>query len=165
MAKDGSVAPKERINITYKPASGDQKEEVELPLRLLMLGDYTGRADDTPVEERRPIEVDKDNFNSVLAEQGLELDLNVEDRLAGESSGEIGVHLEFKHMKDFSPEAIAEQVPELRRLMELRTALTALKGPLGNIPRFRKTIEALLGDQATRERLIKELGLQGSDED
>ena len=43
MSKEGSVAPKERVNITYKPAIGNAKEEVELPLKLLMLGDYTQR--------------------------------------------------------------------------------------------------------------------------
>jgi len=48
MAKEGSVAPKERVNIVYKPATGGAQEEVELPLKLMMLGDYTLRADDTP---------------------------------------------------------------------------------------------------------------------
>ena len=62
MASAGSVAPKERINITYKPATGDAQAEVELPLKLLVVGDYTQRADDRPVEERAPINFDKDNF-------------------------------------------------------------------------------------------------------
>ena len=62
MATAGSVAPKERINITYKPATGDAQAEVELPLKLLVVGDYTQRADDRPVEERAPINVDKDNW-------------------------------------------------------------------------------------------------------
>ena len=43
--KEGSVAPKERVNITYKPATGGAQEDVELPLKILMLGDFTGRAD------------------------------------------------------------------------------------------------------------------------
>ena len=38
MAKEGSVAPKERVNIVYRPATGDAKVEVELPLKLLILG-------------------------------------------------------------------------------------------------------------------------------
>ena len=54
MSKEQSVAPKERVNITYKPATGDAQEEVELPLRILMMGDYTGKRDDTPLEERKP---------------------------------------------------------------------------------------------------------------
>ena len=163
MGKEGSVAPKERVNITYKPATGDQQEEVELPLRIMMMGDYTGKPDDTPLEERRPINIDKDNFTDVMAEQNLSLDINVSDKLSGGEGDEMAVGLKFNNLKDFTPEGIAEQVPELRQLMQLRNALTALKGPLGNIPQFRKKIQGLLGDDAARERLMKELGM-GDDE-
>lgn len=159
MGKEGSVAPKERVNITYKPATGDQQEEVELPLRIMMMGDYTGKPDDTPLEERKPINVDKDNFAEVMAEQKLAVDLTVPDKLSGEEGAEMAVSLKFDGMKDFTPEGIAEQVPELRQLMLLRNALTALKGPLGNIPKFRKKIQGLLGDDAARERLMSELGM------
>ena len=38
MAKEGSVAPKERINVTFKPATGGAQEELELPLKLMVLG-------------------------------------------------------------------------------------------------------------------------------
>ena len=158
MAKEGSVAPKERVNIVYKPAT-DGSEEVELPLKILAVGDYTGRQDDRPVEERKPINIDKDNFNEVMAEHKLSLDLNVADKLSGNEGDEMSVALKFKSLKDFTPEGIAEQVPELRQLMQLRNALTALKGPLGNIPKFRKRIQELLGDDAARERLMKELGM------
>ena len=159
MGREGSVAPKERVNITYKPATGDQQEEVELPLRILMMGDYTGKRDDTPLEERKPISIDKDNFNDVMAEQKLSLDINVEDKLAGEEGNEMAVSLKFDTLQDFTPEGVAQQVPELRQLMQLRNALTALKGPLGNIPKFRKKIEKLLGDDDARTKLMKELGM------
>lgn len=159
MGKEGSVAPKERVNITYKPATGDQQEEVELPLRIMMMGDYTGKPDDTPLEERKPINIDKDNFTDVMAEQDLSVDLTVSDKLSGEDNAEMAVSLKFTGLKDFTPEGVAEQVPELRQLMQLRNALTALKGPLGNIPKFRKKIQGLLGDDAARARLMSELGM------
>ncbi|MEM9190413.1 MAG: type VI secretion system contractile sheath small subunit [Myxococcota bacterium] len=159
MGKEGSVAPKERVNITYKPATGGMQEEVELPLKMLVIGDFTGKQDDRTVEDRKPINVDKDNFADVLAEQGLSVDLGVKDKLSGEEDAEMAVSLKFNSLKDFTPEGVAEQVPELRKLMELRNALTALKGPLGNVPGFRKKIQALLGDDASRDRLMKELGL------
>jgi type VI secretion system protein ImpB len=159
MGKEGSVAPKERVNIVYKPATGNAQEEVELPLKILMLGDYTQRADDRPVEDRKTINVDKDNFNEVMAKQNLELALNVQDKLSGEQGSEMAVKLKFKKLSDFEPEAIVNQVPELRQLLELRSALNALKGPLGNIPAFRKKIQSLLGDTEGRERLMKELGI------
>lgn len=164
MAKESSVAPKERVNIVYKPATGGAQAEVELPLKLLMLGDYTLRADETPLEDRKPVNIDKDNFNDVMKNQGLNLSLKVPNKLSGKEGEELPVKLKFDTMKDFSPESVAEQVPELKQLLDMRTALQALKGPLGNIPAFRKKIEGLLSDVAAREKLLKEIstGEEGS---
>lgn len=159
MSREGSVAPKERVNIVYKPATGNAQEEVELPLKIMMVGDYTLRPDDQPVENRKPINVDKDNFNQVLAEQKLELNLAVPDKLSNENGAEMAVNLKFKKLSDFTPEGVANQVPEMRKLLELRSALNALKGPLGNVPGFRKKIQGLLGDDEGRAKLMQELGL------
>jgi type VI secretion system protein ImpB len=159
MANDQSVAPKERVNITYKPATGDRQAEVELPLKMLFVGDYTGHADERPLEDRKPVNIDKDNFQQVLAEHNLAVDLTVPNTLTGEKGAELAVKLKFKKLSDFGPDAVAEQIPEIRTLVELRAALTALKGPLGNVPAFRKKIQAVLGDSAARERLLAELGV------
>lgn len=158
MAKEGSVAPKERVNIVYKPAT-DGAEEVELPLKILAIGDYTGRKDDRQLEDRKPINIDKDNFEEVMEKHDLGVDISVPDRLSGEDGGELAASLQFKTMKDFTPEGVLQQVPELRQLMELRNALTALKSPLGNKPEFRKQLEKLLGDEESRKKLMEELGL------
>ncbi len=158
-AKDQSVAPKERVNIVYKSQVGDRQQESELPLKILMVGDYTGRSDETPLEDRKPINVDKDNFNEVMAKQDLEVAIQVPNKLSEEKDAVLDLKLQFKKLDDFGPEGVVNQVPELRKLLELRAALTALKGPLGNIPAFRKKIQALLGDEASRKQLMKELGL------
>lgn len=160
MAKEGSVAPKERVNIVYKPSTGDAQEEVELPLKVLVMGDFTQRDEDTPVEERKAINVDKDNFDDVLKAQNVELDLNVKNMLSDEPDAQLGVNLDFKSMKDFDPDAVVQKVPELKKLMGLREALKALKGPLGNVPAFRKKIQSQIQDEGTRERLLKELGIE-----
>ncbi|NUP10762.1 MAG: type VI secretion system contractile sheath small subunit [Polyangiaceae bacterium] len=157
--KEGSVAPKERVNITYKPAIGDAKEEVELPLKLLMLGDYTMRPDPRPLEDRKPINIDKDNFQKVMSEQKLNLNFNVKNSLSENPDDELSVNLKFRRLADMEPEAVASQVPELKKLLELRAALTALKGPLGNEKAFRNKIQQILGDPAQRNKLISELGL------
>lgn len=157
--KEGSVAPKERVNITYKPAIGDAKEEVELPLKLLLLGDYTMRSDPRPLEDRKPINVDKDNFSKVMAEQKLALNFNVKNALSENPDDELTVGLKFRRLSDMEPEAVANQVPELKKLLELRAALTALKGPLGNEKAFRNKIQQILADPAARNKLIGELGL------
>ena len=161
MAKEGSVAPKERVNIVYKSATGNAQEEVELPEKILMVGDYTGRQDDRSMEERTPINIDKGNFNEVMAKQDLAVTLSVPNKLSEEPNASLGLTLKFESLADFGPEGIVKQVPELQQLLELRNALNALKGPLGNVPAFRKKIQALLGDAEGRAKLMLELGVTG----
>jgi len=162
VSSQGSVAPKERVNIVYRPATGDAQAEVELPLKLLVLGDYTLRDDDTPIEELKPINVDKDNFNDVLKGQNLSLSMSVPDKLDPKASEDarLAVNLNFQSINDFSPDAIVEKIPELSQMIALRESLKALKGPLGNIPDFRKQVQALVKDEGVRERLLNELGIQ-----
>ena len=88
MAKEGSVAPKERINITFKPAIGAAQEEVELPLKLLVLGDFTQREDARKLEDRKPIAIDKNSLDEVLANQALSLALDVPNRLQDDADVE-----------------------------------------------------------------------------
>lgn len=157
--KEGSVAPKERVNIVYKTYTGDAEEEIELPFRFLVMGDFTGREDSTPIEERQPINVDKDNFNDVLAAQNVSVQMNVPNKLSEQEGGEMAVQLSIKSMRDFTPDRICQQVPELKSLVELRDALTVLKGPLGNVPAFRKRLQAVLDDPEAQKRLMSELNL------
>ena len=175
MAKEGSVAPKERINIKYSPSTGDSKEEIELPFKVMVMGDFTQQKDDRPVEERKSININKDNFNEVLSKQNLEIDLNVADKLStavsghssneessDEESPELSINLAFKTLKDFEPESIVRQVPELNKLLALREALVALKGPLGNVPAFRKEIQSVLADEAKKQQLMSELNINSN---
>ncbi|MFA1559675.1 type VI secretion system contractile sheath small subunit [Aliivibrio fischeri] len=161
MSKDGSVAPKERVNVTFKPVSGDTAEDLELPLKMMVLGDFTQQEDDRKLEDRKPFNVDKSNFNDVIEKQNLNISFGVKNQLQddGEGNEEIAVDLNFKHINDFDPSSIVEQVPELKGLMDLREALVSLKGPLGNVPAFRKAIEDALVDDEAREKLLSELGL------
>lgn len=159
MAKEGSVAPKERVNIVYRPATGDAKEEVELPLKLMVLGDFTHKPDSRLLEDRAPVNVDKDNFNDVMGAQGLGLTINVPNKLSSDPEAQLPVDLKFKTLKDFEPDSIVQNVPELAQLMQLREALKALKGPLANVPEFRKKLQELVGDEAARAKLLQDLGL------
>ena len=160
MAKEGSVAPKERINITFKPALGGAQEEVELPLKLLVLGDFTQREDLRKLEDRKPVGIDRNNLDEVLAKQALSLTLSVPNRLQDDAEvEELGIQVHINSMQDFNPASLVEQIPELKKLMALREALMALKGPLGNTPSFRKAIEQALADDESRTRVLAELGL------
>lgn len=157
--KDGAVAPQERVNIKYKTETAGAVEEVELPLRLLVTGDFTGRTDAAPLEERKPINIDKNNFDEVLNSQRVGLKMQVGNTLSGTAGEQLGVDLHFNSMKDFEPESIAQQIPELRELLELREALTELKGPLSQNPEFRKRLQKLLDDASERGSVLDEIGL------
>jgi type VI secretion system protein ImpB len=162
MASDGSVAPKERVNIVYTSDTGGAQEQVELPLKQLVLGDFTLREDDTPLENIKPIRVDKDNFSDVLKGQNLSLQLNVANRLSENAAEDeqLPITMRFQSLRDFEPDAIVNQVPELQKLIALRDALKALKGPMGNLPEFRKQLQSLMNDEGARERLLAELGVK-----
>ncbi len=159
MAKEQSIAPKERVNIVYKPAA-NAAEDVELPLKMLMMGDYTLQQDARALEDRKPVSVDKENFNEVLAAHDIRLNIQVPNRLQeGDQAGDLNVNLEIKNIRDFEPDQVIEQIPELKKLLEIRQALVALKGPLGNVPSFRKKLQGLVQNQDTLTQLCQELGI------
>lgn len=157
--KTGSVAPKERINIKFVPSNGGATEEKELPLKLLVVGDFKGIDEEDSIEERPTVSINKNNFESVLKESNLTIETSVKNRLVEDDHQEIPVSLSINSMQDFSPDAVARQVPELKKLVELREALVALKGPLGNIPAFRNKLQELLANDEARAKLLDELDI------
>jgi type VI secretion system protein ImpB len=154
-----SESPKERINVTYKPATGDQSAEIEIPYKLTVLGEFNPNEESKPVEDKKVININKNNFNDVLKHQNLSLSFSVDNKLIDEEGASLNVNLNINNMKDFSPENIVENVDEIKKLMELRQSLVALKGPLGNIPAFRKAIESTISDEQEREKLLNELNI------
>ncbi|MCY1402770.1 type VI secretion protein [compost metagenome] len=153
-----SVAPKERINIKYVPATGDEQAEIELPHKMLVMGDF-GLDDPRSLEDRQVMRVDKHSFNNVMKDADVALNMAVPSMLSNAPDAELAVSLQFKSINDFGPDYIARQVPELHKLLELREALVALKGPLGNVPAFRKQLQHLLNDVQARKQLAQELDL------
>ena len=106
-SKDGSVAPKERINIKYVPATGDQQAETELPLKMFVVGDFKGHAEETPIEDRKAISVDKNNFRSVMKEAGLTLSTTVSNKLE-DNADDLPVNLDFQGLDEQDQLAIAQ---------------------------------------------------------
>jgi type VI secretion system protein ImpB len=163
ISKDGSVAPKERINIKYR-SKGDMVEEKELPLKLLAVGDFIQREDDTAVEDRKAVNINKTNFDDVLKNCNLSLDMAVKNKIDdNQEDSDIAIKLKFDSMKDFDPDAIVDQVDELKKLKQLREALVALKSPLGNVPKFRRKLQSLLSDKESLDKLCQELGIESKD--
>lgn len=153
---DGSNAPKERINITYKAKTNGRESDVELPLKLMVMSNLTGKADKQPLEERETLQINKTNFNQVMQKLNISSQFSVKNTLGTEAE-ELDVNLKITSMKDFSPDSIVKQIPELNKLMQLREALMALKGPMGNIPDFRKSVLAALKDEKVKEKLLLEI--------
>ncbi len=147
--------PPARINLFLEVAKGDASESVELPMRMLVLGDFTGREDDTPVEEREVMNLNKDNFEDILRSQEVSVKTAVSNTLSGE--GDLPVELKFDSMKSFEPEAIAKQVPEIARLLATRNLMQDLRNRLISEADFRKQIESVIKDDAAREQLLAEL--------
>lgn len=152
---ENSVAPKERINITYKTKTNNQEADVELPLKLMIMANLTGY-NDTPLEEREVVSINKINFDQVMQKMDIKTNFTVENQL-GLGSDEINIELKISNMKDFSPDNIAKQIPEINQLLELRKALVSLKGPMGNIPDFRKAVLDALKDKKTKQELLLEI--------
>ena len=164
MAKASSIAPKERINVTFKPATGNAVEEIELPLKVMVMGDFLNRHDNRSILDRKPVNINKNNFNEVMDKQDLSLQIAVPNRLRdGAEDTDISVDLKFSSMRDFEPENIAQQVPEMAKLLKVREALVTIKGPLGNISTFREAIEKALTDEKQRAQVMRELGLSAAD--
>jgi type VI secretion system protein ImpB len=148
--------PPARINLFLELEKGDAQEKVELPLRMLMLGDYLGREDHTPLEDREALNVTSDNFDAIMESMDLRLEYTVPDRLR-EGDREISVDLEIEDMDDFSPERVAHQVPELTRMLAMRNLLQDLRNRVVSTSQFRKKLEEIVHNPDALGRLVEEL--------
>lgn len=132
------------------------KKKVELPLKLLTIGDFSHGKENRPLSEREKINVNKNNFNSVLSEFSPEVNLSVPNTLAGNDEEE-NVRLRFTDINDFEPEQIARQIPQLRAMLAMRNLLRDLKSNLLDNATFRKELEAILKDPALSQELRDEM--------
>ncbi|AYA09925.1 type VI secretion system contractile sheath small subunit (plasmid) [Rahnella aquatilis] len=148
--------PKARVNIKLDLHTGGAQKKVELPLKLMIMGDYSNGKENRPLSEREKVNINKNNFNSVLAEFSPSLNLTVENTLTGDRSEE-NISLNFNEMKDFEPEQVARQIPQLRAMLAMRNLLRDLKSNLLDNVTFRKELEAILKDPALSNELRTEL--------
>lgn len=156
--------PKARVNISLDLHTGGAQKKVELPLKLLVTGDFSnGKATGT-LSERSKINVNKNNIDSVMADLKPDVTLTVKNTLAGDGSEE-NIHLSFDKMKDFEPEAVARQVPQLKAMLAMRNLLRDLKSNLLDNITFKKEFEKILKDPALSEELRSELNALAPSQD
>lgn len=151
-----SEIPKARVNIQLSLHTGGVQKKVELPLKLMVVGDYSNGAEQRPVSEREKVSINKNNFDNVLSEFSPSVNLSVENTLAGDGSEE-NVSLSFKEMKDFEPEQVARQIPQLKAMLAMRNLLRDLKANLLDNQAFRKELEKILLDPTLSAELRAEL--------
>ncbi|MCY1298363.1 type VI secretion protein [compost metagenome] len=148
--------PKARVNIKLDLHTGGAQKKVELPLKLMVTGDFSNGREQRPLSERSKIDINRNNFDSVLAEFSPELKLAVPNTLA-DGEFDTGVELTFQGIKDFEPEQVARQIPQLRALLAMRNLLRDLKSNLLDNATFRHELERILKDEALSDELRTEL--------
>jgi len=158
MASDSfqNEVPKARVNIKLDLHTGGAQKKVELPLKLMVMGDYSNGREQRPLSERSKIDINKNNFNGVLAEFHPSVKLAVPDTQTDNGS-DTSVELTFRDMKDFEPEHVARQIPELRAMLAMRNLLRDLKSNLLDNATFRRELERILKDDALSDKLHAEL--------
>jgi type VI secretion system protein ImpB len=161
--KLGRVRPP-RVQITYDVETNGAMQKTELPFVVGVLADLSGQPSTPlrPLKERKAVNIDRDNFNDVLARATPRVAMRVDNRLTDENT-KLAVELKFKSIDDFEPANIAEQVGPLKALMEMRLNLTQLLSKMEGNDKLEQLLADVLSNTDTAKSLAKELGIEGGD--
>lgn len=127
-----------------------------MPLKLLTVGDFSNGREQRPLSEREKVDINKNNFNDVLAKFSPVVNLSVKNTLAGDDRKD-DINLTFKNIRDFEPEQVAINIPQLRVLLAMRNLLRDLKSNLLDNAAFRRELEIILKDPDLSQELRDEL--------
>src|SRR5271168_3644191 len=151
---------KPRVHITYEVETEGAAIERELPFVVGVMGDFSG--DPTtplrPMTERKFIQIDRDNFNDVMARMTPGVKMKVDNKLADDGT-QMAVELKFNSMDDFDPAKVAEQVPALKALMETRNKLRDLMSKVDRSEELETLLEQVLQNAGELKSLSGQLGL------
>ena len=152
-----------RVHITYDVETGGAIELKELPFVVGVLGDFTGQPTEPlpKLKDRKFVEVNPDNFDSVLEGMKPHLAFSVENKLSDEPDApNLKIDLNFKSMDDFEPENVARQVKPLKELLDLRTRLSDLRGSLQGNDKLEELLLEAVGNTEKLEKLKGEIGVK-----
>jgi type VI secretion system protein ImpB len=126
-----------------------------------VMGDFSGNPTTPlqPLKDRKFIQIDRDNFNDVLARISPELNIRVANTLAGDGS-EMPVQLKFKSIDDFEPGAVVQQVPALKKLLDTRNQLRDLMTKIDRSTDLENLLERVMQNKEELTKLSSELGIQ-----
>jgi type VI secretion system protein ImpB len=151
---------KPRVHITYEVETEGAEILRELPFVVGIMGDFSGDPTEAlrPLSERKFIQIDRDNFNDVMARMTPGLNIRVANTLAGDGT-EMAVQLKFNSIEDFEPGRVAEQVPALKALLETRNKLRDLMSKVDRSEQLESLLEQILKNEGELKSLSGELGL------
>lgn len=149
-----------RVQITYDVEIGDAIEKKELPFVVGVLADLSGKPAEAlpPVRDRKFVEIDRDNFNEVLASIEPRLAIRTPNRLKPDANDNLNIELRFKHMDDFGPVEVINQVPALRKLYEGRQRLRDLLTKLDGNDDLAGLLNQVIANSADQAALKQQLG-------
>lgn len=152
---------KPRVHITYEVETEGAEILRELPFVVGILGDFSGDPTQQlrPLAERKFIQIDRDNFNEVMARMTPGLNIRVANKLADDGS-EMALSLKFNAIEDFEPARVAEQVPALKALLETRNKLRDLMSKVDRSEQLESLLEQILKNEGELKSLSGELGLK-----
>ncbi len=156
---------KPRVHIKYEVETEGAVVERELPFVVGVMGDFSGNPTEPlrPLNERKFVQIDRDNFNDVMTRIAPELNLRVKNTLAGDDS-EMAMQLKFRSMDDFEPGRIAEQVPALKKLLDTRNQLRDLMTKVDRSTDLENLLERVLQNKDDLAKLSSELGIETPEE-
>jgi type VI secretion system protein ImpB len=154
-----------RVHITYDVEVGGAIEMKELPFVLGVLGDFSGNPEEAlpRLRDRKFVDIDRDNFDDVLAGMKPRLVTKVDNKLQDDGS-QLGVELKFKSISDFEPDQVVQQVEPLRKLIELRQNLSDLLAKTDGNDKLGDLLQTVLQSTDNQKKLGQELGIDVSAE-
>ena len=141
--------PRERVNIVYSTQTDGAAKDVEIPLKILVMGDLRGDTQAVPLRDRKSLPV-----GEAFATIKPTLSMEVPNHLCNDGS-EMHLSLSFASLRDFEPESLLASVDELKALVTLRNGLMAVRSAVGSKPAFRRELQAHMEDPKIRHLLIE----------
>lgn len=141
--------PKSRLTITYKTEVNGEPAVVNLPLRLMVLGDFsTGSSKDRKLdlEDRKLRSLDGRNTNEVMKDMGISMDVVVPNKISPDEES-MRVKVNFDSMSSFSPEEVAKQIPQIRSLLLLKKLLEEIQSNIANKKEFAALVNNLFSNK------------------
>jgi len=156
-----------RVHISYEDPY-DAERKVELPFVMGVMSDLSGNnssVEKPEIAERKFLEFDMDNFENRMAAIDPGISMKVANKIGDGAGEKLSVDLNFKKMQDFTPVAVARQVPALAKLLESREQLANLLRYMDGKVAAEDQIKKLLGNPELMQSLRDRVAAQDKSKD